>query len=96
MDYIVKNAPGDFDYQIHLQKDLTTSPNIRTVVDTVRESELLIFPFLTSDLLRFTQHKSLTAQQRKVILRQALCGLADLHDHDILHTGEFQHYVGAT
>lgn len=87
MGYIVKNAPGDFDYQTHLQKDLTSSPNIRTVVDTIRQSELLVFPFVTSDLLQFAHHKNLTTQQRKAILRQALRGLADLHDHDVLHTG---------
>lgn len=87
-DYVVKSAPDDVDYQTDLQKRVATSPNVRTVVDTVRRLELLIFPFLASDLLHFRSHPGLNTQQRKDILRQALCGLADLHDHDVLHNGE--------
>lgn len=87
-NYIIKFVPGDFDYQLDLQKDIAASPNIRTMVDTVRQSELLIFPFLASDLLQFRQHQGLTLEQQKDILKQALCGLADLHGNNILHNGE--------
>ncbi|RAL05525.1 kinase-like protein [Aspergillus ibericus CBS 121593] len=52
--YVVKNLiPGEFDYQFDLQKSLSPYPNIRTVTDTVRETEVFIYPFLRGDLLRF-------------------------------------------
>lgn len=42
---------------------------------------------MIGDLLRLTQ-KPLSEQQRKDILRQALTGLAALHDRHIIHTGK--------
>ncbi|PGH30873.1 serine/threonine protein kinase [[Emmonsia] crescens] len=45
--YIVKHMiPGEFEYQLDLQKQLSFSSNIRAVVDTVQELELFIYPFL--------------------------------------------------
>ncbi|KAI1137442.1 kinase-like protein [Hypoxylon sp. FL0543] len=83
--YILKNMiKGDLDYQLELQKLVSSSPNVRTVVDTNREFEIFIYPFLNSDLLRFSQRK-LAPEVRKDILRSALRGLVDLHERDILH-----------
>ncbi|KAI1459755.1 kinase-like protein [Annulohypoxylon moriforme] len=83
--YIVKNSlEGDFDYQLGIQALVSSSPNVRTVVDTHRESETFIYPFLAGDLLRFSQRK-LSAETRKDVLRSALRGLADLHEQNILH-----------
>ncbi|XXH01874.1 hypothetical protein Hte_008236 [Hypoxylon texense] len=83
--YIVKNMiKGEFEYQMELQKLVSSSPNVRTVVDTNRAFEIFIYPFLIGDLLRFSQRK-LATETRKHILRSALRGLADLHERDILH-----------
>ncbi|KAI1774395.1 hypothetical protein F4818DRAFT_81332 [Hypoxylon cercidicola] len=83
--YIVKNMiKGEFEYQMELQKLVSSSPNVRTVVDTNREFEIFIYPFLIGDLLRFSQRK-LAIEARKDVLRSALRGLADLHERDILH-----------
>ncbi|KAI1397079.1 kinase-like protein [Hypoxylon fuscum] len=75
---------GELEYQTELQKLVSSSPNVRTVVDTNHEFEIFIYPFLIGDLLRFSQRK-LATEARKDILRSALRGLADLHERDILH-----------
>ncbi|KAE8154312.1 kinase-like domain-containing protein [Aspergillus avenaceus] len=84
-NYIIKNMiPGEFNYQLDLQKPLSARPHVRAVIDTVREQELFIYPFLTGDLLRLSR-KALSKPSRREILRGALCGLVDLHNRDILH-----------
>lgn len=77
---------GEFEYQMELQKSVSTSPNVRTVIDTHREFEMFIYPFLIDDMLHFSQ-KELSMKARKEILRSALRGLADLHENNILHNG---------
>ncbi|EZF36124.1 serine/threonine protein kinase [Trichophyton interdigitale MR816] len=53
--YIVKNmVPGEFEYQLDLQRRLSSCPNVRAVIDTIKEPELFIFPFLAGDLLRLS------------------------------------------
>ncbi|QVM09325.1 hypothetical protein D8B26_003988 [Coccidioides posadasii str. Silveira] len=65
-NYIVKNMiPGEFEYQLDLQKQLSSCPNVRSVVDTIKASELFIFPFLAGDLLRLSQ-KPLSTKTRKI------------------------------
>ena len=89
-NYIVKNMiPGEFEYQLDLQKQLSSCPNVRAVVDTIKAPELFIFPFLATDLLRLSQ-KALPTEIKKNILRSALRGLADMHDRDILHNGKLK------
>ncbi|KAI6081436.1 kinase-like protein [Hypoxylon rubiginosum] len=84
--YIVKNTnKGQFEYQTKLEKLVASSPNVRTVVDTNRENEIFIYPFLAEDLLQFSQ-KKMASETRKDVLRSALRGLADLHERDILHS----------
>lgn len=82
--------PGEFEYQLNLQKQLSACPNVRAVVDAIQELELFIYPFLTGDLLQLSQ-KSLTKNTRRDILRSALNGLADMHDKHIIHTGKFEY-----
>ncbi|KAH6623704.1 kinase-like domain-containing protein [Chaetomium tenue] len=84
--YIIKDVQqGDFDYQQELQKPLSAAPNVRTLVDTISDRELLVYPFLTGHLLCFMQ-KPVSYDLRKSILRSALTGLAELHDRNIIHT----------
>ncbi|KAE8352417.1 kinase-like domain-containing protein [Aspergillus coremiiformis] len=68
-NYIVKNMiPGEFQYQLDLQKQLSSCSNIRAVVDTVQELDLFIYPFLAGDLLRLSQ-KPLSKKTRSNILQ---------------------------
>lgn len=84
--------PGEFEYQLDLQKQLSFSSNIRAVVDTVQELELFIYPFLRGDLLHLSHKKYLSKDMRRNILRMALNGLADMHDKSIIHNGKFIYF----
>jgi hypothetical protein len=79
---------GEFEYQLSLQKSLSPCPNMRGVVDTVRDLEMFIYPYLSGDLLRLSQRR-LSEDTRRYVLRSDLQGLIDLHDRDILHYGEY-------
>jgi hypothetical protein len=85
---------GEYEYQLKLQKSLSTSPNVRAVVDTIQELEVFIYPFLSADLLHLSQ-KRLPKETRRHILRYALRGLADMHHKNVLHNGKFGCFQGA-
>ncbi|ROW10735.1 hypothetical protein VPNG_05086 [Cytospora leucostoma] len=88
-DFIIKNAidsyEGDFEYPQKLQAGLAACTNLRTMIDTVPYSKLYVYPFMTGDLLQFSQ-RPLSEEQRRYILKSALTGLAELHDRNIFHT----------
>lgn len=87
-NYIVKNmTKGEFDYQLSLQKSLSALPNVRKVIDTVKDLGMLIYPLLSGDLFHLSQ-KNLSEKTRRYILQKALQGLADMHDKDVLHNGK--------
>lgn len=89
--YIIKDMiPGEFEHQPNLQQSFSSQPNVRSVVDTIRACDLLIYTFLEGDLLRLPQ-RSLSQTTRKYILREALRRLVDIHDQDIVHNGK--HYT---
>lgn len=83
------SVEGDFEYQQDLQRPLTSCANVRTMIDTVPDLELFVFPFFTGDLLQASQ-EPLSKATRKNILKSALTGLAELHDGGIIHTGRSQ------
>jgi len=88
-NFIIKNMiPGEYEYQQGLQKPLASCPNLRTVVDSLPDSEMFIYPFLETDFLQFCQ-KNLSKATRRSMLKSALVGLAALHERNIIHTGEF-------
>ncbi|EFE43966.1 hypothetical protein TRV_01289 [Trichophyton verrucosum HKI 0517] len=83
--YVLKNMiPGEFEYQLDLQRRFSGHPNIRAVTDTIQPLEMFIYPYLTGDL----QHLSpkLRSKRTKVeVLRSALQGLCDMHKENIVH-----------
>ncbi|KZF25497.1 kinase-like protein [Xylona heveae TC161] len=84
-DYVIKNInPGDFQYQLDFQRSLSSCSNVRTVIDSIREHKLLIYPFFREDLLQFVL-KGPPEATRRGILREALRGLIELHDRHIAH-----------
>ncbi|KAI1291253.1 kinase-like protein [Xylaria venustula] len=84
--FILKDIiPGDFDYVISLQKHVEHSPYVRTAVDSVPERHMFIFPYLAKGLLHIDT-AALSSVAKKAIIRDALTGLADLHDKNIIHT----------
>lgn len=86
--YVAKNIfHTEFKYQLDLQRPLANCTNLRTVVDTVPGYLLFLYPYFTNDLLELAKKDGLSESARKRILRDALTGLADLHDHNIFHSG---------
>ncbi|AEO59521.1 hypothetical protein MYCTH_2307897 [Thermothelomyces thermophilus ATCC 42464] len=84
--FILKDMiKGEFDYQLSLQTPLAPCPNIRVLVDTIRDDEMFVYDFLPGDLLHLSQ-QALSTQTRRHILKSALLGLAELHDRGIIHT----------
>ncbi|KAF7866939.1 hypothetical protein EAF04_005780 [Stromatinia cepivora] len=83
--YIIKNSlKGEFEYQQQLQKPLISCLNVRSIIDTIPDFELFVYHFLKDNLLQFCQ-RDLPVDTRKGILKNALFGLAKLHDKRILH-----------
>ncbi|KAI1423748.1 kinase-like protein [Xylaria sp. FL1777] len=84
--FILKDIiPGDFDYIISLQKHVEHSPHVRTAVDSIPERHMFVFPCLEKGLLH-VDTRALSSVAKKAIIRDALTGLADLHDEHIIHT----------
>ncbi|KAH6626063.1 hypothetical protein B0J18DRAFT_130431 [Chaetomium sp. MPI-SDFR-AT-0129] len=75
--FILKDIiPGDFDYVIPIYKQVEQSPHIRTAVDSIPERHILVFPYLEKGLLH-VDITALSSISKKVIIRDALTGLAD-------------------
>ncbi|KDB31039.1 serine/threonine protein kinase [Trichophyton rubrum D6] len=96
--YIVKNMVlGEFEYQLDLQKRLSSCPNVRAVIDTIKEFELFIFPFLAGDLLQLSL-KPLCMEPNNILLDYDECDeslmnikavqISDLEDTVIVPPGK--------
>ncbi|KAI5926593.1 kinase-like protein [Camillea tinctor] len=84
--FIIKDTnPFDFDYRVSLQKHVERSPHVRTAVDSIPERHMFVFPYLEKCLID-VDIDALSSVTKKAIIRDALTGLADLHDKKILHT----------
>ncbi|EGE85900.2 hypothetical protein BDDG_08845 [Blastomyces dermatitidis ATCC 18188] len=59
--------------------------HVRLVQDIIPEKSMFVFKYYTDHLLNLTQ-KDLPLKVKKKILKCALHGVAELHDHDIVHT----------
>ncbi len=66
--------------------DLSSCPYLRLSQDTVLEQSMFIYKYFTDDLLSLVR-KDLPIVLTKRILRDTLCGIAALHDKNIIHTG---------
>ncbi|KPI44380.1 MAP kinase kinase kinase mkh1 [Cyphellophora attinorum] len=85
-NFILKDIlPGDFDDITQLQKLVEHSPHVRTAVDSIPARQIFVFPYL-KHVLHHVRTIALDQPARKAIIRDALTGLADLHDQNILHT----------
>jgi serine/threonine protein kinase len=67
--------------------DLRSSQFIRLPIDSIVDESILIYPYLTEDLMSVMQKHELPKAQTKRILLDALRGLKELHDCNWVHTG---------
>ncbi|KAL1845165.1 hypothetical protein VTK73DRAFT_1000 [Phialemonium thermophilum] len=86
-NYVLKNIyHTEFQYQLDMQRPLRGRPNLRVAVDAIPEHLLFVYDYLVGDLLQLAAQDNLSTASRRRILRDALQGLADLHDAGIIHT----------
>ncbi|KAK4156769.1 hypothetical protein C8A00DRAFT_40785 [Chaetomidium leptoderma] len=84
--YVLKDIlPGDFQYILELQKLVEGSAHVRTLVDNIPDRHMFIYPFLDTNL-QLVRTVAIAPSVKKNILRDALAGLADLHDKSVYHT----------
>ncbi|KAF2642227.1 calcium/calmodulin dependent protein kinase [Massarina eburnea CBS 473.64] len=62
---------------------------VRLVKDTIPEESMFVFQYFTDHLLRLAQ-KDLPLALTKRILKDALRGIVELHDRDIVHTADIK------
>ncbi|KAJ9371136.1 hypothetical protein DTO282F9_7322 [Paecilomyces variotii] len=91
-DYIAKNMiQGEFEYQLNLQRSLSTCPNVRGVVDTIQEHEIFIYPFLSGNLLHIKPDNILVDYEESaeggVIIKDVQ--ISDLEDTVIVPPGKW-------
>lgn len=60
--------------------------HVRLTQDTIPEKSMFVFEYFADNLPHITQ-KDLLVEVLKRILKDALRGIAELHDRDIVHTG---------
>ncbi|KLU89774.1 serine/threonine protein kinase [Magnaporthiopsis poae ATCC 64411] len=91
--YILKDIiPGDFKYITSLQKLVDDSPNVRTFVDSIPDRNILVYSYREQSLFA-PNVQSLPPAIKRRALRDALAGLADLHDRGIYHTDVKPHNI---
>lgn len=82
------------DYQ-EIYRSLHDCPNLRVSCDTIPDRSTFVYKYFSDHLLSLAQENPpLSAVKR--ILKDALQGLAKLHEKDIVHTGnQFQAFITA-
>ncbi|KAK3291964.1 kinase-like domain-containing protein [Chaetomium fimeti] len=84
--YILKDIlPGDLQYILELQELVNGSAHVRTLVDSIPDRHMFAYPFLDLNL-QLVEMTTIAPTVKKHILKDALTGLADLHDKGIYHT----------
>lgn len=74
----------EYNYALSIQNKFADNPYLRAVRDTIPGEKMFVNEYLRDDLLNFAWKEiPLTTQKR--ILRDALRGLAAMHEHDIAH-----------
>ena len=83
---MVKTILAEFQYYHDMQRALNTSRYLRLLQDTVPDRSMFVYKYFNDHLLSLAQ-KDLPLPLTKRILKDALHGLAELHDQNIVHTG---------
>lgn len=61
--------------------------HVRLPQDIIPDKSMFVFEYFTGHLLHLAQ-QDLSLGTRKKLLKEALRGIAEIHDRDIVHTGE--------
>ncbi|KAI9929823.1 hypothetical protein MW887_011628 [Aspergillus wentii] len=83
LKYIIPFNFGDLqDINNRLRGDVE---HVRLAQDSIPDKSMFVFDYFTGHLFRLVQ-KDLPLDMTKRILKDALCGIVELHDRDIVHT----------
>jgi hypothetical protein len=63
---------------------LPQSRRVRLPLDTILDQRIFVYEYLDNTVLSLVRNQ-ITLRAWKVFLKAALQGLADWHDHDIVH-----------
>lgn len=85
--FVVKNVLADFGYYHDMHRALGTSRYLRLFQDMIPSRSMFVYKYLNDHLLPLAQ-KDLPLLLMKRILKDALRGLAELHQRNIVHTGQ--------
>ena len=66
---------------------LPRAPRIRLPLDTIPDQRIFVYEYLNDDILSLVRNQ-IPMRARKEILKATLQGIADMHDHDIVHLGD--------
>ncbi|KAK4133849.1 hypothetical protein BT67DRAFT_449946 [Trichocladium antarcticum] len=84
--YILKDIlPGDFQYIQELQKLIDSSAYVQTLVNSIPNRHMFIYPFLDTNL-QLVETIAIPPFIKIKIIKDALTGLANLHDKGVYHT----------
>ncbi|KAJ1325701.1 Protein kinase domain-containing protein [Microdochium nivale] len=83
--FVLKNLfENEYNYALPLQLRYNSSPYLRALRDTIPDQRMFVNEYLSDHLLNFA-FKDISSNTQKRIMRDALRGLATLHDHNIVH-----------
>ncbi|KAF2009542.1 kinase-like protein [Aaosphaeria arxii CBS 175.79] len=68
----------------NIKPRLHDTPQLRLPVDHIPEKNVLVFKYMTNDLLSLV-HKAIPVKATKQILKATLKGIVQLHEADVLH-----------
>lgn len=85
--FVLKEIPrNNYEFRLEIYERLGICPYVRGLEDAVLSHSIFVFKYLKENLLELVQ-KRIPIAVTKRILRDALRGLAALHDKDIVHNG---------
>jgi hypothetical protein len=88
--FVLKEIPrNNYEFRLEIYKQLGQYPYVRGLEDTAPNHSIFIFKYLKEHLLGLAQ-KNLPIAITKKILKDALRGLAAMHDKDIVHNGKHE------
>ncbi|KAF1840293.1 kinase-like protein [Cucurbitaria berberidis CBS 394.84] len=87
--YILKYIP-EVNYS-YLEKEIygrlrEDAKNVRIIEDAIPDKSMFVFKYFRSHFLGLVQQKNLPLDVTKTILKQALLGIAEMHDKEIVHS----------
>lgn len=90
--YILKDMPEVIfsSFTKDIRPRLRKSPWRRLRHDTILGQRIFVYKYMQEDFLALVR-KQIPIEARKQVLKASLRGIAESHDHDIIHLGEIRH-----